>query len=188
MKAESPKEITQLLNEWSDGDELALEQLIPLVYRELHGMAKHYMQSQRVGHTLQTTALIHEAYLKLAKQEDRSWKNRAHFFGVAAQAIRHILVDYVRSRNFAKRGGDPQRVDLKEKMLVSNERAVALVDLDEALTRLAALDERKSKVVELKYFGGLTNDEIAVVLGISTKTVIRDWKFARSWLLDELQK
>ncbi len=186
MNIESPNEITQLLNNWSNGDELALEQLIPLVYEELRKMAKQYMQSQRIGHTLQPTALIHEVYVKLAGQQEQSWKNRAHFFGVAAQAMRHILVDYVRHRGYQKRGGNAQRVELDEAMIVSSERAAGLVELDEALTKLAKLDERKSRVVELKYFGGLSNEEMAEVLNVTTKTIIRDWQFARTWLLREL--
>lgn len=186
MNPELPNQITQLLHEWSNGDDLALEKLMPLVYQELRKMARQYMKSQRVGHTLQPTALIHEAYLKLAGQKEQNWKNRAHFFGVAAQAMRHILIDYVRNRNYQKRGGKDQRVELDEKMIVSNERAVGLVELDEALTRLADLDERKSRVVELKYFGGLSNEEMAEVLNVSAKTITRDWQFSRSWLLREL--
>ena len=186
MSKESPPQITQLLNDWSEGDQVALKQLMPLVYDELHKMAKHYMQSQRTGHTLQTTALINEVYVKLAGQQEHNWKNRAHFFGVAAQAMRHILVDYVRQRGYQKRGGNAQRVELEEAMIVSNERAAELVELDEALNRLSELDERKSRVVELKYFGGLTNEEMAEVLKVTTKTIIRDWQFARSWLLREL--
>jgi RNA polymerase sigma-70 factor, ECF subfamily len=186
MNAESPNEITLLLHAWGQGDELALEQLMPLVYEELRKMAKQYMQSQRSDHTLQPTALIHEVYVKLAGQQEQNWKNRAHFFGVAAQAMRHILVDYVRHRSYQKRGGQTYRVELDESVIVSNERAAGLVELDEALTRLAEFDERKSRVVELKYFGGLSNEEIAEVLNVTTKTIIRDWQFARSWLLREL--
>ncbi len=144
MNTESPQEITQLLYDWSNGDELALEKLMPLVYAELHKMAKQYMNSQRIDHTLQPTALIHEAYLKLAGQEDQNWKNRAHFFGVAAQAMRHILVDYVRQRNYQKRAGNLPRVEFDEALMVSNERAAELVQLDEALTSLAEFDKRKA--------------------------------------------
>ena len=159
---------------------------MPLVYEELRKMAKQYMQSQRIGHTLQPTALIHEVYVKLAGQQEQNWKSRAHFFGVAAQAMRHILVDYVRRRSYQKRGGNGQQIELDEAIIVSSERAAGLVELDEALTRLAALDERKSRVVELKYFGGLSNEEMAEVLNVTTKTIIRDWQFARTWLLREL--
>ena len=182
---ESPKEITQLLRDWSNGDEVALNELMPMVYNQLHQMANQYMRSQPSGHTLQPTALIHEAYVKLAGS-DQDWKNRAHFFGVASQAMRHILVDHVRSRRSLKRGSDPDRVPIEESILVSSERAEGLVELDEALTRLSALDERKGRVVELKYFGGLSTDEIGEVLGIASKTVTRDWQFARTWLLREL--
>ncbi len=186
MKEESPKEITQLLNNWSNGDELALEQMMPLVYEELRKMARQYMQSQRSDHTLQPTALIHEMYVKLAGAHEQSWKNRAHFFGVAATAMRHILVDYVRRRGYEKHGGKLARVELDESIIVSTERAAGLIELDEALKKLAALDERKGRVVELKYFGGLDNEEIAEVLKVTTKTVTRDWHFARTWLLREL--
>ena len=186
MNLESPNEITQLLNNWGKGDELALEQLMPLVYDELRKMAKQYMQSQRSDHTLQPTALIHEMYLKLAGSQEQNWKNRAHFFGVAATAMRHILVDYVRHRDYEKHGGKLQRVEFDEAIIVSNERAAGLVELDEALTKLGELDERKSRVVEMKYFGGLGNEEIAEVLQVTTKTIIRDWQFARTWLLREL--
>ncbi len=186
MKLESPNEITVLLNDWSQGDEFALEQLMPLVYEEMRKMARQYMRSQRIGHTLQPTALIHEAYVKLSGADERNWKNRAHFFGVASQAMRHILVDYVRSQKFQKRGGDAHKIELSEAMLVSNERASGLVELDEALKALSKLDERKGRVVELKYFGGLSNEEMAEVLNVSSKTIIRDWQFARSWLLREM--
>jgi RNA polymerase sigma-70 factor, ECF subfamily len=181
---DSPR-ITQLLVEWGGGNESALESLIPLVYDELHQIAKRYMRRQSAGHTFQTTELIHEAYLKLAKQEAQSWQNRAHFFGVAAQAMRHILVDYARSKQSQKRGGW-QKVTLDEKVAVSLERSEEMLSLDEALKRLAELDERKAKVVELKYFGGLTNEETAEVMKISPETVKRDWKFSRTWLLREL--
>ncbi|MBK6750806.1 MAG: sigma-70 family RNA polymerase sigma factor [Acidobacteria bacterium] len=185
MSVKSTSEITQLLNDWSGGDEIALEQLMPRVYSELHRMARQYMNSQPSGHTLQPTALIHEMYVKLAGQDEQKWANRAHFFGVAAQAMRHILVDHARSRASRKRSGG-QRVDLDEAMMVSDERNAGLVELDDALTRLSKLDERKGRVVEMKYFGGLSNEEMADVLRVTTKTVIRDWQFARTWLMREL--
>ncbi|MDH3492169.1 MAG: sigma-70 family RNA polymerase sigma factor [Acidobacteriota bacterium] len=186
MTLDPPKEITQLLKRCGEGDELAIEQLMPLVYEELHRMAKKFMSGRRSDETLQTTALIHEAFLKLVGKEKQSWTNRAHFFNIATQAMRHILIDYLRKRQFKKHGGGAQKVQLNDAILVSKERAIGLVELDEALTRLAALDERKSRVVELKYFGGLVNEEIAEVLKITKRTVIRDWQFARSWLLSEL--
>lgn len=184
VNSDSPQ-ITQLLIEWGGGNEAALESLIPLVYDELRRIAKRYMRQQSAGHTFQTTELIHEAYLKLAKQEEQNWQNRAHFYGVAAQAMRHILVDYARSKQSLKRGG-MQQVTLDEGVAVSLERSEEMLALDEALKRLAELDERKSRVVELKYFGGLTNEETAEVLKISPETVKRDWKFSRTWLLREL--
>ena len=182
---DSPQ-ITQLLVEWGGGNQSALESLIPLVYDELHRIAKRYMRQQSAGHTFQTTELIHEAYLKLAKQDEQNWQNRAHFFGVAAQAMRHILVDYARSKQSQKRGGWQEKVTLDDKAAISIQRSEEMLNLDEALTRLAELDDRKSKVVELKYFGGLTNEEIAEVLKVSPETVKRDWKFSRTWLLREL--
>lgn len=184
VNSDSPQ-ITQLLIEWGGGNQAALEDLIPLVYDELRRIAKRYMRQQSAGHTFQTTELIHEAYLKLAKQEEQNWQNRAHFYGVAAQAMRHILVDYARSKQSLKRGGLHQ-VTLDESVAVSLERSEEMLALDEALKRLAELDERKSRVVELKYFGGLTNEETAEVLKISPETVKRDWKFSRTWLLREL--
>jgi RNA polymerase sigma factor (TIGR02999 family) len=186
MALKSPIEITQLLQKCGEGDELAIEQLMPLVYDQLHKMAKKFMSGQRSDQTLQTTALIHEAYLKLVGKEKQTWKNRAHFFNIAAQSMRHILIDYLRKRQFPKHGGEIQKIDPEKAILVSEERAVGLVELDEVLIRLAEYDERKSRVVELKYFGGLSNKEIAEVLKVTTKTVTRDWQFARSWLLREL--
>ena len=183
---DSPR-ITQLLVEWGNGSQTALENLIPLVYDELRQMAKRYMRRQPLGHTFQTTELIHEAYLKLAGQEKQNWQNRAHFFGVAAKAMRHILVDYARTKQSKKRGGWQERITLAEPIAIANEkRSDEIIALDEALKRLSAMDERKSRVVELKYFGGLTNEEIAEVLKISPETVKRDWRFSRTWLLREL--
>lgn len=179
-------EITLLLVDWGNGDELALEQLMPLVYGELRRMASNHMRKQPSGHTLQTTELIHEAYLKLAKHDESNWQNRAHFFGVAATAMRQILVDYARSKNSKKRGGWQERVTLTDGTAVSPNRSKDIVALDEALKSLTALDARKGRVVELKYFGGGTNEEIAEVLKVSIDTVKRDWRFARTWLLREL--
>lgn len=181
-------QITQLLIDWSKGNEFALEQLIPLVYDELRQMAKRYMRRQPSGHTFQTTELIHEAYLKLAKSDEQNWQNRAHFFGIAAQAMRHILVDYARAKQSKKRGGFQQKVTLEETAVITSKRSDEIVILDDALQRLTLLDNRKGRVVELKYFGGLTNEEIAEVLKISPETVKRDWRFARTWLLRELSE
>ncbi len=186
MTNSASQDITLLLTDWSKGDELALEQLMPLVYDELRRMAKRYMRRQPSGHTFQTTELIHEAYLKIAKHGEQDWRNRAHFFGVAAKAMRHILVDYARSKHSQKRGGWQERVTLTDETAVSGDQSKDIIALDDALNLLAALDQRKSRVVELKYFGGITNEEIAEVLKISTDTVKRDWRFARTWLLREL--
>lgn len=182
----SSNQLTQLLAEWSDGNEAALENLMPLVYDELRRMARRYMNRQPSGHTLQTTELIHEAYLKLAGKEEHNWQNRAHFFGVAAQVMRHILVDYARARSSQKRGGDFQRAEFEEAFVVSSKRVGDIVALDDALNSLTELDERKCRVVELKFFGGLKIEEIAEVLKVSPVTVKRDWRFARTWLLREL--
>ncbi len=181
-------EVTQLLKEWSNGDQAALDKLMPLVYGELRLMARRYMARQNPGHTLQTTALINEAYLKLVGQEEKHWQNRAHFFGVAAQAMRHILVDYARSRQYAKRGGGEQAVSLDEALTVSSERAAELVALDDALEQLAKVDPRKCRVVELRFFGGLSVEETAEVLKVSEVTVMRDWSMAKAWLHRELSR
>lgn len=180
------RQITHLLIDWSKGDEVALEQLMPLVYDELRRMARHYMRGQSPGHTLQATDLIHEAYLKIARSGDRNWQNRAHFFGVAARAMRQILVDYARSRSSQKRGGWQERITLAGDLAAANNSSKEIVALDDALKTLEQIDERRSRVVELKFFGGLTVDEIAEVLKISPETVNRDWQFARTWLLREL--
>jgi len=180
------KDVTKLLAAWSDGDGEALEELMPLVYDELRRMARRYMNSQPSGHTLQTTALIHEAYLKLADNKEKQFANRAHFFAVAASAMRHILVDHARSRQSEKRGGKTQTVSLEEAAIISNERIEEVIALDDALKRLEKEDARKSRVVELRYFGGLSVDETAEVLKISNQTVSRDWRFAKTWLLREL--
>jgi RNA polymerase sigma factor (TIGR02999 family) len=184
----SPQEISRLLADWSHGDQAAVDKLMPLVYRELRRMAKRYMARQNPGHTLQTTALIHEAYLKLLGQPEKHWRNRTHFYAVAASAMRHILVDYARSKNFAKRGGGAHLVSLDEAAGVSTERAAELIALDGALDGLAAFDRRKSQIVELRYFGGLSVEETAEVLKVSPATVRREWGLAKAWLHRELQK
>jgi RNA polymerase sigma factor (TIGR02999 family) len=174
--------VTQLLEQWNSGDREALDKLMPLIYEELRKMAKRYMSQQNPGHTLQTTALIHEAYLRLVKPKAKHFQNRAHFFGVAAQAMRHILVDYARTRNTAKRGGGSRPISLEEAALVSAERAAEFVAFDDALKELEELSKRQSRVVELRYFGGLTVEETARVLEVSPETVMRDWTMAKTWL------
>jgi RNA polymerase sigma factor (TIGR02999 family) len=184
----SPHRVTQLLQQWGHGDDAALAELTPLVYEELRRLAHHYMAGQRPNHTLQTTALVNEAYVRLADQTNPNWQNRAHFFAVAARAMRQIVVDYARSQRSQKRGGGALKVELDEAAIVSPEQSKEIVDLHEALERLAALDSRKAQVVELKYFGGLNYDEMAEVLKISCVTVRRDWEFARLWLYTELHE
>ena len=179
-------QVTYLLAAWSEGKHEAFDELLPLVYEELRKMAKRFMNSQPSDHTLQTTALIHEAYLKLADQKEKRWQDRAHFFAVAGQAMRHILVDHARSQQTQKRGGETQIVSIEDVAVLSNERAGEIVALDEALEHLFELDKRKGKVVELRYFGGLSVEETAEVLKISPETVMRDWRFAKTWLLREL--
>lgn len=181
-----PQQVTQLLANWSHGDAAALEKLTPIVYEELWRLAHHYMAGQRPDHTLQTTALVNEAYLRLADQTSPSFTNRSHFFAVAAQAMRQILVNYAKAAKSQKRGGGARRVELDETALVSPEQTTEILDLNEALDRLATLDSRKAHVVELKYFGGLNHDEIAEVLKVSAMTVRRDWDFAKAWLYNEL--
>jgi len=181
-------QISLLLIDWSKGDDYALEQLMPLVYNELRLMARRHMRRQPSGHTFQTTDLIHETYLKLAGGEERNWQSRSHFFGVAAKAMRHILVDYARSRNNQKRGGWQERVTLADNMRVTNQSSEDVIALDEALNQLALLDDRKVRVVEMKFFAGLSVAEIAGVLKVSPETVKRDWSFAQTWLLRELKK
>lgn len=186
MTKASPEEVTQLLLAWSDGDQSALEKLVPLVYEELHRLAHRYISRERHGHTLQTTALAHEAYLRLVDVKGVRWQNRAHFFAVAAQSMRRILVDLARARHNVKRGGGAQQVSLDEVLVASPERGANLLALDEALSRLAALNPRQSQVVELRYFGGLTEEEVAEVLKVSPRTVRSDWSLARVWLYREL--
>ena len=179
-------EVTELLLAWSAGDEGALDRLVPLVYAELHRLAKSYMRKERAGQTLQTTALIHEAYLRLIDTSQVQWQNRAHFFGVAAHIMRQILVAMARERGALKRGGDARHVSLDEELVVSREQDDDLVAIDEALSALAEVDARKAHVVELRFFGGLTEEETATALKVSPETVRRDWRIARSWLRRKL--
>ena len=182
----SSHKVTQLLQQWSHGDDAALADLTPLVYEELRRLAHHFMEGQRPDHTLQTTALVNEAYLRLADQTDPKWQSRAHFFAVAARAMRQILVSYARSNQAQKRGGGAVRIELDEAAILSPEQSKEIVDLHEALERLESVDSRKARVVELKFFGGLNYDEIAEVLKIARATVRRDWEFAKLWLYAEL--
>jgi len=178
----SSHEVTQLLMDWGNGNRTAAEKLMPLVYEELHRLAHQYMSRERPGHTLQTSALVHEAYLRLIDQKQVHWQNRAHFFGIAAQLMRRILVDYARGRSYQKRGGDARQVELDEAMIVSQERAADVIALDDALKSLAGFDARKSQIVELRFFGGLSIEETAQVLAVSPGTVMRDWTLAKAWL------
>src|SRR5438552_10868799 len=186
MPTQSPKQITRLLAAWSEGDETALEALTPMVYEELHRLAHHYMSQERAEHTLQTSALVNEAYVRLVDWKNVRWQNRAHFFAVSAQFMRRILVDFARSRGYGKRGGGMKALALDEAALVSDEKGTDLVALDEALVSLAELDARQSKVVELRFFGGLSIEEAAEVLKVSPATVRRDWSLARAWLHREM--
>jgi RNA polymerase sigma factor (TIGR02999 family) len=186
MQMHSPQEITRLLVAWGDGDQSALDELAPLVQTELHRIAHNYMGRERPGHTLQTSALVNEAYIRLIDWKDVRWQNRAHFFGVSAQLMRRILVDFARDRQYVKRGGGALRVTLAEAEGFAVERGADLVALDEALTALAVVDPRKSQVVEMRFFGGLSVEEVAEVLKVSKETVMRDWKLAKVWLLREL--
>jgi RNA polymerase sigma factor (TIGR02999 family) len=184
----SPVDVTRLLQAWSEGDEEALRKLTPLVYEQLHSAARRYMAGERPGHTLQTTALIHETYLRLIDIRQVKWQCRAHFFAICAQLMRRILIDFARSRASQKRRGSAIHLDLDEALLVSAEPDFDLVALDEALKRLAQVDERQSKVVEMRFFGGLDVKQTAEVLEVSPDTVMRDWKIARVWLFRELRR
>ena len=187
--AETPAhDITQLLQAWSEGDERALDKLMPLVYRELHRLAQRYMAHERPGHTLQTTALVNEAYLRLVDAGKVNFQNRAHFFAVSAQLMRRILVEFARRHGSQKRGGEVQRVSLEESLVVYGERGADLVALDDALQALAAIDARRSRVVELRFFGGLSVEETAEVLRVSPETVMHDWKLAKAWLRREMSR
>ena len=182
----SQQRVTDLLTRWSEGDDAVLAELTPLVYEELRRLAHRQMGAERPDHTLQTTALVNEAYLRLADQTNPSWQNRAHFFAVAARAMRQILISYARSQRSKKRGRGAVKVELDDAALVSPQESKEIVDLHEALEQLATLDSRKAQVVELKYFGGLNYDEIAEVLKVSRITVRRDWEYAKVWLYTEL--
>jgi RNA polymerase sigma-70 factor, ECF subfamily len=184
----STHDVTQLLKAWTSGDEQALEKLTPLVYEQLHRVAQRYMAGERPGHTLQTTALVNEVYLQLVDCGQIDWQDRAHFFAVSAQLMRRILIDFARSRGYQKRGGGVFHLSLDEAPSVCNESSTNLVALDDALQALAAVDERKSKVVELKFFGGLSLEEAAEVVKVSVETVVRDWRLAKVWLLRELSE
>jgi RNA polymerase sigma-70 factor (ECF subfamily) len=188
LPAPPAQDVTELLVAWGEGDRSALDALVPLVYAELHRLARHYIRGERPGRTLQTTALVHEAYLRLIDASRVRWESRAHFFAVSAQLMRRILVDAARTRGARKRGGDVPRVSLDDGIDVATARGDDLVALDDALTVLAALDPRKERVVELRYFGGLTVEETAEALNVSVDTVMRDWKLARLWLHRELQR
>ena len=179
--------ISRLLENVRKGDADAAYTLMPLLYNELHRLAMHYMRSERPGHTLQATALVNEAYLKLVDQKEANWENRAHFIAVAAQVMRNVLIDHARSRQRIKRGGMQQKVPIEDVVLISEEQTDDLIALDSALERLAKIDARQSRIVELRYFGGLTVEQTAEVLGISPKTVKRDWAVARAWLHRELR-
>jgi RNA polymerase sigma-70 factor (ECF subfamily) len=186
MTSSSEGEVTRLLQAWGGGDRRALEKLTPLVYNELHRAAQRYMARQAPGHTLQATALVNEVYVHLVNIRESSWQDRAHFFGMCAKLMRRILIDSARRRHYLKRGGDARHVNLDEALIVSREAPASLVALDDALQALAALDPRKSEVVELRFFGGLSVKETANVLKVSEETAHRDWRLAKMWLLNEL--
>ncbi|HEX7771893.1 MAG TPA: sigma-70 family RNA polymerase sigma factor [Pyrinomonadaceae bacterium] len=186
MKNSPRHQITELLAEWREGNQSALDELYPLVYDELHRLARRYMSRERKDHTLQTTALINEAYVRMVDQKNVNWANRSHFFAISAQIMRRILIDHARRHRYAKRGGGAQQVSLEEVAAIVPDQGRELVRLDEALKSLAERDPRRSQVVELRYFGGLNNEEIAGVLHVSENTVTRDWNMARAWLYQQL--
>ena len=187
-KSPARHQITELLAEWREGDQSALDELYPLVYDELHRLARRYMSRERKDHTLQTTALINEAYVRLVDQKNVNWANRSHFFAISAQIMRRILIDHARRHAYAKRGGGAQQVSLEEVAAITPDQSRELVRLDEALKSLAERDPRRSQVVELRFFGGLNNEEIAGVLNVSENTVTRDWNMARAWLHQQLSE
>ena len=186
MRSDARLDITGLLQAWSNGEQAALAELTPLVYEELRRLARHHLAGERLEQTLTTTALVHEAWLRLVTVKDAQWQHRAHFFALCAQLMRRILVDHARARLRARRGGGAQRVSLEQALLISKERSPALVALDDALNAMSALDPRKGRVVELRFFGGLSVDETAEVLKISPDSVKRDWRLAKAWLMREL--
>ncbi len=187
MLSSPPREqVTRILTDWSGGDHGAPERLMPLVYEELRRLARSYLDRERPDHTLQATALVHEAYLQLVDQKTATWQNRAHFFGIAAHLMRRILVDHARSHRSEKRGGQQEKLAFDEGLNFSDERTVDLVALDDALKDLATFDQRQSEIVEMRFFGGLTNEEIGEVLNISPRTIKREWRVARAWLRREI--
>lgn len=188
MSAPSAQRITRLLQAWSQGKDAALEELLPLVHQELHRLARRYMFGERPGHSLQATALLNEAYLRLVNSRQVNWQNRAHFFAISAQLMRRILVDHARARGYQKRGGGVPKVTLDETLMGQQEKGHDLVALDDALKALAGVDPRKCKVVELRFFGGLSVEESAEVLKVSPDTVLRDWRLAKAWLGREMRK
>ena len=188
MTAPSAQDVTKLLRAWRDGEDLALAELLPLVHRELRRIARCHMLGEKHGHTLQATALVNEAYLRLLGSRKVNWQNRAHFFAISAQLMRRILVDYARARGYQKRGGGIPKVTLDEALMGLEEKGRDLVDLDDALKTLAGVDPRKSKVIELRFFGGLSVEETAEVLKVSPETVLRDWRLAKAWLTREMGK
>ncbi len=187
MQNDSPPQITQLLRAWHDGDQAALAQLTPLVYGELQRLAHGYLRGERAGHTLQTTALINEAYLRLFDWQHVEWQDRAHFIAIAAQMMRRVLVDFARARHYAKRGGQARQVEFDGAVIAAQQRDTELLALDDALQLLGEGDPRKCRIVELRYFGGLSVDETAEALQLSRRTVLREWKLARAWLYRELR-
>ena len=188
MSRPSKNELTLLLNAWSEGDESALEKLMPVVYDELHRLAHRYMRNEKPGHTLQTTALVNEAYMRLVDMNTMHWQNRNHFFAISARLMRRILVDFARARKYLKRGGHAQQVSFDETLLAFPQKAADLVALDDALNAMAEIDPRKCSVVEMRFFAGMSVEETAEVLHVSADTVMRDWKMAKIWLLRELSK
>lgn len=188
MNQATSQDITQLLLAWGNGNKEALDHLMPLVYEELRRLARNYMRRQRAGHTLQTTALVNEAYLRLIDSSRVNWQNRTHFFAISAQMMRRILVDFARAKNSLKRGGEQIQVTLDDNIPALSEKETDLIALDEALETLTKLNSRQSRIVELRYFGGMTEEEIAESLQVSVRTVRRDWSVARAWLYREMSK